>query len=180
MVINVANSTGGQVGTISGNTSFFVFSALRSLFISSPIITLTANQLTLTASSSLTLKKGSCTYSLPDKSGTIALMGDIPSSLSCTPKLRRINTTLTINAGFIIYGPGSLNFGTSLSYGALFCLGRDFDGGGARFAAQAIGFRIKHYSTISNGEETGGESYAIISTQSFNPTYMYSFNLTLS
>lgn len=118
---------------------------------------------------------------LPNKSGTIALTSDIPNSLSCTPARRRINTTVSIKAGFNIY-PG-LNFGTSLSYGVLYCFGTAAElpiGSGTKyFSTQAIGFKIKQMVNLSTDEGIEG-SFAIIALQDFNASYMYSYNLTLS
>lgn len=74
--VNFINSTGGQVGTISANASMFYFSAPRTLMMSSSLFSISANSLSILGSTSLTLKKGSYTYSLPDISGTIALTTD--------------------------------------------------------------------------------------------------------
>ena len=124
---------------------------------------------------------GTGTVSFPrDKDGIVALTSDIPNSLSCTPALRRVFNSVTIKAGFNIYA--NLQFGTSLSYGALYCFGNTLTmstGSGTFFAPQAIGFRVKGLSKIT-GESEVGETYAIISTQEFNPTYIYTYALTLS
>lgn len=83
--VNFTSSTGAQTGSISATTTGLLFTAMRLMQINSPAIsiagagsvTLSAGILTLSASSSLSLKKGSYTYSLPNKTGTIALTTDI-------------------------------------------------------------------------------------------------------
>lgn len=172
--VNFINSTGGQVGTISTNASMFYLSAPRTLMMSSSLFLISANSLSLSGSTALTLKKGSYNYSLPNKSGTIALTGDIPKSIDCNLSLfHMLIGATTISSGFHIYRNLSLN----LSYGVLYCFCANAitspGSGGIKKTAFAIGFRINE----SGSEDE--EVYAIIAASNFNLGGYYEYPLKL-
>lgn len=105
MVISFTHSILGNVGTISSDSrATLIFNVPRTLRMQTGGSIISAGNLTLSASSSLSLKKGSYTYSLPDKSGTIALTTDIRQRYLLTFywKSKKIQTSPDITANMYV------------------------------------------------------------------------------
>ena len=118
----------------------------------------------------LVLNNGSYSYSLPNKSGTVALTSDIPKVITTYFQVRQQIANLSIKSGvnFYAFGTSTSNYSIPGNIGELVSFQSTLS-----VSPQAFGFRL--YSGFPNAK-----NWIIVSTTSFTATYITIYRPTLN